>query len=150
MILFFVYDALFFGPLATPDFLSEVLIGREALAADVAVRLRVVRIVIFTVLHLTAFTALGIVLANLFRMSGVRKTLLLGGCMASLRARFSSAQACICRVPKCCQNRNGRPYCWATSWLALSWQATCRAERRYRDRLGPERKIRRGGQTSIP
>jgi hypothetical protein len=79
MILFFVYDVLFFTPLATPDFLSDLLLGREALAADIAVRLRAVRIAIFTVVHLAAFTALGIVLANLFRISGVRKSLLLGG-----------------------------------------------------------------------
>jgi len=79
MILFLAYDALFFRPLATPDFLSEVLLGRGILATDIAARLRLVRIVMFTVLHLAAFTALGIVLANLFRMSGVRKRLLLGG-----------------------------------------------------------------------
>jgi hypothetical protein len=85
MILFFVYDVLFFTPLATPDFLSDLLLGREALAADIAVRLRAVRIVIFTVVHLAAFTALGIVLANLFRVSGVRKSLLLGGAVWPLR-----------------------------------------------------------------
>lgn len=79
MIFFLVYDALFFEPFATPDFLSEVLIGREALASDISARLRLVRIAMFTVLHLGAFTALGIVLANLFRLSGVRKRLLLGG-----------------------------------------------------------------------
>lgn len=79
MILFLVYDALFFEPFATPDFLSELLLGRDALATDIAARLRLVRIAMFTALHLGAFTALGIVLANLFRMSGVRKRLLLGG-----------------------------------------------------------------------
>lgn len=79
MIFFLVYDALFFRPLATPEFLSEVLLGRKTLAADIAARLRLVRIAVFTVLHMAAFTALGIVLANLFRMSGVRKRPLLGG-----------------------------------------------------------------------
>jgi len=79
MVLFLGYDALFFRPLATPDILSEALVGQEALALDFAVQLRAVRVVMFTVLHLAVFTGLGIMLTNLLRITGARESLLLGG-----------------------------------------------------------------------
>ena len=79
VVLFLVFDTLLFTPLATPDFLAQGLLGRADLAAELSARLRIVRIGMFTGLHLFTFTALGIGLAVFFRMSGVRKTLLLGG-----------------------------------------------------------------------
>ena len=80
ILLFSAYDALFFGPLTTPDRLSQSLLSIEDVAAGIGVRLSfVVRIGLFTVFHLGSFAVLGTVLANLFRMSGVRSRLLLGG-----------------------------------------------------------------------
>ena len=78
MILFLGYDALYFEPLATPDFLAEELIGQGAFALDLTHQLRLVRIGIFTVLHLAVFTGLGILLTALFHMTGARESLLLG------------------------------------------------------------------------
>ena len=79
MILLLGVDALFFRPLATPDFLAEALIGHEALALDFTAQLRAVRIVMFTVLHLAVFMGLGIILAKLVRRSEIGKSLLVGG-----------------------------------------------------------------------
>jgi hypothetical protein len=79
MILFLVSDALLFRPLATPDFLAQTFLGQESHAADIAGRLRIIRIVMFTVLHLAAFMFLGIVLAEVLRITGFRSTLLRGG-----------------------------------------------------------------------
>jgi hypothetical protein len=79
MILFLGYDALSFGPLATPDHLSDSLLGQEAFGLDFTFQLRALRIMLFTVLHLAVFAGLGIVLTNLFRITGARESLLLGG-----------------------------------------------------------------------
>ncbi len=79
MVLALLYDALLFTPLATPGFLAQVLIGRVGLAPGVTTDLRLVRIGMFTVLHLAAFVFLGIVLVKFFRITGIRKTLLVGG-----------------------------------------------------------------------
>lgn len=73
------YDALFFEPLATPNFLAEALIGRPALGLDLGVQLGIVRIMLFTVLHLAAFVGIGVLLAGLLRVTGARKSLLIGG-----------------------------------------------------------------------
>ncbi|MFH1763135.1 MAG: hypothetical protein ABIF09_02985 [Gemmatimonadota bacterium] len=79
MILFLGYDAFSFGPLSTPDLLAEAITGQEILVLDFAAPLRVARIMMFTVLHLAVFSGLGIILTNLFRMTGARESLLLGG-----------------------------------------------------------------------
>ena len=79
MVLSLLYDALLFTPLATPDFLAQALIGRAGPAADITAQLRLVRIAMFTVLHLAAFIFLGIVLVKFFRITNIRKTLLHGG-----------------------------------------------------------------------
>ena len=79
MILFFFYDVLWFRPLATPDFLSNALLGGGDLSAETLIKLRSTRIVIFSILHLVAFTFLGILFARFFRFTQLRKTLLSGG-----------------------------------------------------------------------
>ena len=79
MILFFFYDVLWFRPLATPDFLSNALLGGWDLDAETLTKLRSTRIVIFSILHLVAFTFLGILFARFFRFTQLRKTLLSGG-----------------------------------------------------------------------
>lgn len=79
MIFFRVYDGLLFEPLATPEFLAGELMGQEGLVGDLSVPLRALRIGVFTVLHLTVFSGLGILLLKLFRMTGARESMLGGG-----------------------------------------------------------------------
>ena len=80
ILLFLAYDALSFGPLATPDRLSENLLGLDSLIGDVGVRLGfLVRIGLFTALHLGAFMALGTLLLAFLRYSRVRSRVLFGG-----------------------------------------------------------------------
>jgi hypothetical protein len=79
MVLTLLYDVLLFKPLVTPNFLAQALIGREGLTGDFAAQAKFIQIGMFTVLHLAAFVLLGIVLAKIFRMTGMRKTLLFGG-----------------------------------------------------------------------
>ena len=79
MILFFVYDVLWFRPLATPEFLSKALLGGGNLDAETLTSLRSSRIVIFSILHMVAFAFLGILFARFFRFTQLRKTLLSGG-----------------------------------------------------------------------
>ncbi len=78
MVAFFLYDVMWFTPLATPDFLCRGLLGSEDPGADVAAMLRAVRIAIFTILHLAAVTLLGIDLSRLLHLAGIGKTLLAG------------------------------------------------------------------------
>jgi hypothetical protein len=79
MIFFLAYDALSFRPLATPDFLADVVLGEEVLSLDLTVQLRAAGIITFTVLHLAVFAVLGMLLSNLFRITGTRESPLLGG-----------------------------------------------------------------------
>jgi hypothetical protein len=79
MVIFLGYDALLFEPLATPEFLSGALMGQDVLVLDFAGPLRVVRILMFTILHLAVFAGLGIALTNLLRITGAPESLLLGG-----------------------------------------------------------------------
>ena len=67
-VFFFGYDVLWFRPLATPDFLSSALLGGGEPGAETVERLRNLRIGIFTTLHMTAFTFLGIIFARFFSM----------------------------------------------------------------------------------
>ena len=77
-VFFFGYDVLWFRPMATPDFLSGALLGGGEPGAETVERLRNLRISIFTMLHMTAFTFLGIIFARFFRFTQLRKTLLAG------------------------------------------------------------------------
>jgi hypothetical protein len=79
MVIFLGYDALFFEPLATPEFLSRALMGQDIFVLDFAGPLKAARILIFTVLHLSVFTGLGILLTNLLRVTRAPESLLLGG-----------------------------------------------------------------------
>ena len=77
-VFFFGYDVLWFRPLATPDSLSGALLGGMEPGAETVERLRNVRISIFTILHMIAFTLLGIISPDSFDSPIVRKTLLAG------------------------------------------------------------------------
>jgi hypothetical protein len=77
-VFFFGYDVLWFRPLATPDFLSGALLGGTEPGAETVESLRNVRIAIFTILHLVAFTLLGMIFARFFRFTQLRKTLMVG------------------------------------------------------------------------
>ena len=79
MVLTLLYDALLFKPLVTPNFLAQTLLGREGVAVDGTAQAKLVQIGMFTVLHLAAFVFLGIVLVKIFRITGIRNTLLFGG-----------------------------------------------------------------------
>jgi hypothetical protein len=79
MVLFLLYDVLLFTPLQTPDFLAQALTGLGPPAADTAAGTKLVRMAMFTVLHLMAFIFLGIVLVEFFRITERPKTLLSGG-----------------------------------------------------------------------
>jgi hypothetical protein len=76
MVFFLGYDALFFGPLATPNFLAGTFIGKDVSAL---VQLRGAPIVLFSVLHLAVFVGLGIMLEELLRMMKAGGSLLFGG-----------------------------------------------------------------------
>ena len=77
-VFFFGYDVLWFRPIATPDFLSGALLGGAEPGAETVERLRNLRIAIFTILNMIAFTLLGIIFARFFRFTQLRKTLLVG------------------------------------------------------------------------
>jgi len=77
-VFFFGYDVLWFRPMATPDFLSGALLGGGEPGAETVENLRNLRIAIFTILHMIAFTLLGIIFARFFRFTQLRKTLLAG------------------------------------------------------------------------
>lgn len=79
MVYVWAHDLLFFGTLATPGFLSELLPGRQALNEGLTARLRGMRIGMFAAMHMAVFTVLGIVLASLFRATGTRMKVLIGG-----------------------------------------------------------------------
>ena len=78
MALFFLYDMLTFSPLATPDFLSGEFLGSGDPGAELDSTLKTVRIALFTLLHLAAFTFLGIALARLLSFAQLKRTVLAG------------------------------------------------------------------------
>ena len=65
MVLFLAYDLVLISPMATPEVLSELLPGGGTFGTSLTARLSVLRLVMFTALHLAVFTVLGMVLANL-------------------------------------------------------------------------------------
>jgi hypothetical protein len=79
MLFFLTRDLLIFTPLATPEALSDGLLSREGLAARIDARLRVLRILLFSLIHLGIFAVLGIVLAKLPRVIRFWNALLMGG-----------------------------------------------------------------------
>jgi hypothetical protein len=107
ILLFLAYDALSFGPLATPDRLSGDLLGLESVVTDLGVRLGfLVRIGLFTLLHLGAFIAMGTLLVAFFRYSGVRSKVLFGGlygvtvCTVAFLAALNASGAELMATPE--------------------------------------------------
>lgn len=78
MVAIFGFDLLFFEPLTTPEFLISAMLGGDN-NGDAAARLRAARIAIFSLLHMSVFSLLGIVLARFFSLTALRKTVLAGG-----------------------------------------------------------------------
>ena len=74
MVLFVMHDLLLFGPFATPANLVDRVIPA---AENFATASTVVRISLFTVIHLLVFTALGLCAVGLLRWSQVTNTVLL-------------------------------------------------------------------------
>jgi hypothetical protein len=70
--LFFFFDLIRGEPLATPTFLSGALLGQDTLQATSA------RIALFTVLHFTAFVALGVLASVVIELTGIPRNLLVG------------------------------------------------------------------------
>jgi len=107
ILLFLAYDALSFGPLATPDRLSGGLLGLDSLVTDIGVRLGfLVAIGLFTLFHLGAFMALGILLLAFLRISGVRSKVLFGGlygvtvCTVAFLAALNASGAELMATPE--------------------------------------------------
>jgi hypothetical protein len=79
MVLVFLFDALLFKPLTTPNFPAQVFMDQAGVTPDGAARLKLAQTGVFIVVHLALFAILGIVLVKFLRIFRFRKTLLLGG-----------------------------------------------------------------------
>jgi len=78
LVVVFQYDLLWFRPLATPEFVSAALLEGAVPGAETLSRLRGARIGMFSVIHVIAFTFLGILMARFFRFTQLRKTYVAG------------------------------------------------------------------------